>query len=134
MVASTVILADTSVWIAYFRNLETETTTKLEAAASREQLLVGDVILLEILQGARDDVHAARLERALSRFTMVSVLDPVIASRAAANYRTLRGLGITIRKTTDLIIGTFCIEHGHRLLHDDRDFIPMERHLGLKTL
>jgi hypothetical protein len=55
----------------------------------------------------------------------------IFAVRAARNYRTLRGLGIKIRKTADIIIGTFCIENHHLLLHDDRDFLPMERHLGL---
>jgi predicted nucleic acid-binding protein len=94
-------------------------------------VLVGDLILLEVLQGARDESHATRLERYLRRFEVVAMLDDRIASSAARNYRTLRARGITIRKTVDLIIGTYCIEHGHALLHDDRDFDPMREHLGL---
>jgi predicted nucleic acid-binding protein len=95
---------------------------------------VGDLTLLEILQGARDDGHAARIERELRRFSVVTLLDGDLAACGARNDRALRGLGITIRNTADIIIGTFCIERGHTLLHDDQDFEPMQRHLGLKVL
>jgi predicted nucleic acid-binding protein len=126
-----VILVDSSVWIAHLRGSWTVATAKLEAAASREPILVGDLILLEVLQGARDEAHAARIERGLRRFDVVPLLDGDLAPRAAWNYRKLRDLGITIRKTADIIIGTFCIERRCALLHDDRDFAPMEEHLGL---
>lgn len=76
---------------------------------------------------------AARIERALRQYAIVPLLDDGLASRAARNYRKPRSLGITIRKIADIIIGTFCIEHHHALLHDDRDFAPMERHLDLKV-
>jgi predicted nucleic acid-binding protein len=69
----------------------------------------------------------------MRHFTIVPVLDDVLAVLAARNFRRLRSLGVTIRKTADIIIGTFCIERGHLLLHDDRGFEPMERHLGLKV-
>ena len=127
------ILVDSSVWIAHLRGHTTPATTKLEAAAEREPLLVGDLILLEVLQGARDNAQAARIERALREYAIVSLLDDRLAAQGARNYRRLRGLGITVRKTADIIIGTFCIEHGHSLLHEDRDFEPMEKHLGLKV-
>jgi len=125
------ILVDSSVWIAQLRGLRTPTTVKLEAAAGREPLLIGDLILLEVLQGARDESHAAQIERGLRQYALVPLLGADLAARAARNYRKLRDLGITIRKTADIIIGTFCIEHRHALLHDDRDFGPMEEHLGL---
>lgn len=128
------ILVDSSVWIAHLRGQATAATAKLEAAAVREPLLVGDLILLEVLQGARDEIHAARIERALRQYAVVSFLDDELASRAAHNYRRLRNLGTTIRRTADIIIGTYCIEHRHALLHDDRDFAPMEEHLGLKVV
>ncbi|MBV9521584.1 MAG: PIN domain nuclease [Alphaproteobacteria bacterium] len=126
------ILVDTSVWIAHLRGFRTAATERLQALAGREVLLIGDLILLEVLQGARDDADAARIERNLRRFLIVPLLDNDLAVRAARNYRTLRGLGVTIRKTADIVIGTYCIERGHALLHDDRDFAPMERHLGLR--
>jgi predicted nucleic acid-binding protein len=125
------ILVDSSVWIAHLRDLRTPATVKLEAAASREPLLIGDLILLEVLQGARDESHAAQIERGLRRYAVVPLLGADLAPRAARNYRKLREQGITIRKTADIIIGTYCIEHRHTLLHDDRDFDPMEEHLGL---
>jgi predicted nucleic acid-binding protein len=125
------ILVDSSVWIAHLRGRRTPATVKLQAAAGGEPLLIGDLVLLKVLQGARDDVHAARIERALRQHVLVSLLDPDLAPRAARNYRRLRELGVTTRKTADIIIGTYCIEHRHALLHDDRDFAPMEKHLGL---
>jgi len=129
-----VILVDTSVWIAHLRGLRTEATAKLEAAAKRESLLIGDLILLEVLQGARNEAHAFSIERGLRSYAIAPLLDDELAVQTARNYRKLRELGITIRKTADLIIGTFCIEHRHSLLHDDRDFAPMERHLGLEVV
>ena len=125
------ILVDSSVWIARLRGLRTPEVARLEAAASREPLLLGDLILLEVLQGARDEVHAARIERALRQFSLVALLGAELAPTAARNDRRLRDLGVTVRKTADVIIGTFCIEHGHALLHADRDFAPMQQHLGL---
>jgi predicted nucleic acid-binding protein len=125
------MLVDSSVWIAHLRGSLTPATAKLEVAVSREPILVGDLILLEVLQGARDERHAARIERGLRRFEIVPLLDANLAPRAARNYRRLRDMGITVRKTNNIIIGTFCIERGCSLLHDDRDFAPMEEHLGL---
>ena len=125
------ILVDSSVWIAHLRGSLTPATAKLEAAVTLEPILVGDLILLEVLQGARDELAAARIERGLRRFEVVPLLDADLAPRAARNYRRLRDMGITIRKTNDIIIGTFCIERGCLLLHDDRDFVAMEEHLGL---
>jgi predicted nucleic acid-binding protein len=127
------ILVDSSVWIAHLRGYRTLATAKLEAAVAREPLLIGDLILLEILQGARDEVHAARIEHGLRQYALVPLFDADLAPRAARNYRRLREMGITIRKTADIIIGTYCIEHRHALLHDDRDFAPMEEHLGLRS-
>lgn len=128
------ILVDSSVWIAHLRGHRTPATAKLEEAVTREPLLVGDLILLEILQGARNDAHAGRIERGLRQYAIVPLLSADLAPRVARNYRKLRELGITIRKTADIIIGTFCIEHRHALLHDDRDFAPMETHLGLEVV
>ncbi len=101
-------------------------------AEDGDAILIGDLILLEVLQGARNDAHAARIERSLRRYPVAPMLDAGLAIRAAANYRALRARGITIRKTVDMIIGTFCLARGYALLHDDRDFDPMVQHLGLQ--
>ncbi len=127
------ILVDSSVWIDRLRGLKTSQTVKLEIALGHEPILVGDLILLEILQGARDERHATRIEREMRRFPILPLLDDVLAVPAARNFRRLRSLGVTVRKTADIIIGTFCIERGHVLLHDDRDFDPMEHYLGLSV-
>jgi predicted nucleic acid-binding protein len=128
------IVVDSSVWIDHLNGKATEQVGKLRALVGREPLLVGDLILLEVLQGLGSEREALRVEAALRRFDLAPMLDPDLAARAAANYRRLRSLGVTLRKTIDLIIGTFCIEKGHALLHDDRDFEPMTRHLGLRAV
>ena len=101
------ILVDSSVWIAHLRGSLTPATAKLEVAVTTEPILVGDLILLEVLQGARDEAHAARIERGLRRFEVVPLLDSDLAARAARNYRELRDMGITIRKTADIIMARF---------------------------
>lgn len=128
------IVADSSVWIAHLRDLATEPVLQLRNLGAQVPLLVGDVILLEVLQGARNPADAMNIEREMRRFEVVAMLSPDLAVEAAANDRLLRSRGVTPRKTVDLIIGTFCIEHGHTLLHDDRDFDPMRTHLGLQVL
>ena len=127
------LVVDSSVWIANLRGLDTPEVWKLRAAVDDDgdQILMGDLILLEILQGARDERHAARIERSLRLYPVAAMLDEGRAAQVARNYRHLRAQGITVRKTVDMIIGTFCIEGGHALLHDDRDFDPMAEHLGL---
>jgi predicted nucleic acid-binding protein len=129
-----VILVDSSVWIDHLRNAVTRPVSHLRSLISREELLVGDLILCEILQGLRTDTEARLVEEALREFEVVSLVGPELAVKAAANYRFLRSRGFTIRRTIDLMIGTFCIERGHYLLHGDRDFAPMAQYLGLQTL
>jgi len=129
-----VILVDSSVWIDHLRNKITAPVSSLRSLISREELLVGDLILCEVLQGLRSDAEAKLVEDALREFPIVSLLDAELAVKAAANYRCLRSQGFTVRRTIDLIIATFCIERRHLLLHGDRDFTPMARFLGLRTI
>jgi len=128
-----VILDDSSVWIDHFRGTETGQVQRLRAEFDGDELLVGDLVICEVLQGFRSAADARRVEGILRSFDVISLADPGLAVTAAANYRFLRSRGITIRTTVDLIIGTFCIERGHSLLHSDRDFEPMERLLGLQV-
>ena len=128
------ILVDSSVWIDHFRDVETDPVRRLRRLIGEEPLLVDDLILCELLQGFNSEAEARLVQRSFSRFETVALSDPSLAVIAAANYRLLRRQGITIRKTIDVIIGTFCVERGHALLHSDRDFLPMERFLGLKTV
>ena len=127
------ILVDSSVWIDLLNDVVTEQVRRLRALLPTTPLLIGDLILFEVLQGFRIEAQARLVERSLSRFEAVSLIDPELAVKAAANYRVLRRRGITVRKTIDVIIATYCIERGHSLLHSDRDFAPMERLLGLQA-
>ncbi len=127
------IVVDSSVWIAHLRDHNTPEVRKLRALDEPDEILLGDLILLEVLQGARDERHAGLIERQLRQFEIASMLSPALAPRIARNYRYLRDRGITPRKTIDVIIATFCIEGSHRLLHADRDFAPMVAHLGLRV-
>lgn len=129
-----VIFVDSSVWIDYFRGAMTQKTSQLIDLFDSGELLVGDLVICEVLQGMRSERQARSAEEALREFDFVTLSDPELAIIAAANFRLLRGHGITIRTTIDLIIGTFCIERDHVLLHSDRDFEPMERLLGLRTV
>ncbi|MCZ7854609.1 type II toxin-antitoxin system VapC family toxin [Agrobacterium salinitolerans] len=126
------IVVDTSVWIDWFRNKSTPQVTTLNDVSDLTDVIIGDIIVLEILQGERNDRLAAAIHSRLKRFGFVPMLTPELAVKAADNYRKLRGVGKTVRKTADLIIGTYCIEHGYELLHNDRDFQPMADHLGLQ--
>ena len=98
------------------------------------QIIIGDVILLELLQGATSDAHAQRIHDELKPFRFEQMVGQEIAVSAARNYRQLRSLGATIRSTIHLIVGTYCIQHGHLLMQNDRDFLPMAEHLGLQLL
>jgi predicted nucleic acid-binding protein len=125
------IAVDSSVWIDFLNGNDTREVAHLSSLLGAEPLLVGDIVLLEVLQGIGSEADARRVEEALRRFDVEPMLDPELAVLAATHYRHLRGFGITLRKTIDLIIGTFCIARGHALLTADRDFAPMARHLGL---
>jgi predicted nucleic acid-binding protein len=129
-----VILVDTSVWVDYLRGAGTPQAARLDGLIGVEPLLVGDLILCEVLQGVPTERQARGIEAALRRFEVVPLVGERVALRAAANFRALRSLGVTVRRTIDLLIGTYCVEHGHALLHSDREFDAMERHLGLSVL
>lgn len=126
------IVVDSSVWIPLFADVETPETRQLESFARSETLLVGDIVMLEVLRGARSDRAASTMEAHMHAYLMVRMLDVDTAALAARYYRQLRALGFTLRSTVDLIIGTYCILHGHALLQRDRDFAAMRDHLGLR--
>ena len=128
------IVADTSVWIDALRGRDTRETRLLRAAVEDDVLLLGDLVLCELLLGVPDEVRAAALERDLREHRIASMASPELAAAAARNYRRLRALGVTVSGLVDLLIGTFCIAGGHALLHSDRDFLPMQKHLGLRAI
>lgn len=128
------LLVDSSVWIGYFNGAITPQTNYLHAMLGHREILVGDIILAEVLQGFRSDADFEAARRALGRFRQAQMLDPELAVQSARHYRALRKLGITVRKTVDCFIATFVLAHGHELLHADSDFDPFEAHLGLSVV
>jgi predicted nucleic acid-binding protein len=127
------ILVDSSVWIDYFRGVSTVGSDQLDRLLGNEPVVVGDLILTEVLQGFGTDAAFGRALDLMRAFDVIDIGGADIAIQAARNFRTLRGHGITVRKTIDCLIATRCIESGYRLLHCDRDFDPFTVHLGLQT-
>jgi predicted nucleic acid-binding protein len=128
------IVVDTSVWIDFLNGRNAPHVRKLRAVIGRDEVIVGDLMLCEVLQGLDNEASAQQVETLLRRFDIVPMAGERIAVAAAKNFRSLRRLGVTISKTIDLLIGTWCIENGAPLLHNDSDFRPMARHLGLAEL
>ncbi|MFN0020285.1 MAG: PIN domain nuclease [Pirellulaceae bacterium] len=128
------ILVDSSVWIDYFRGNRTPSAELLDSLLGNEPLAIGDLILTEVLQGFDGLREFNRAKKLLLSLEVVELGGQEIAIQAAKNYRTLRALGVTVRKTIDTIIATRCIESGYTLLHSDQDFEPFVKHLGLRTM
>ncbi len=124
---------DSSVWIDYFRGRPTPECDRLDALLGVEELVVGDLVLAEVLQGFDDDRDFATALGLFERLTVVEVAGREVALAAAENFRRLRAKGVTVRKTIDTLIATWCIENGHPLLFSDRDFAPFVEHLGLRS-
>ena len=125
------VLVDTTVWTDYVRGLKTPHTNALDYELLHNQVITGDLLMAEFLQGFRNDRDFEAAKEIMNSLIYCDMLGKDIALKSAENFRFLRKNGITIRKTADIIIGTFCIEHKLHLLHNDRDFEPMEKHLGL---
>jgi len=126
-----VIVVDSSVWIDFLRGRRLPHVARLRALLGTSEIIVGDLMLCEVLQGLEEDRAAREVESLLRCFEIVPMAGETIAVKAARNFRFLRGRGITVRKTIDLLIGTWCVEHRRPLLHNDSDFRPMAQHLGL---
>jgi len=128
------ILVDSSVWIDYFNGRKTWQTNLLDNLLSDVPIIIGDLILAEILQGFRSDNDYKSAKSFLSDLPFRQMGGYQVAVQSSQNYRALRKKGVTVHKTIDIIIGTYCILEGLPLLHDDRDFEPMVSHLSLKIL
>ena len=128
------VIADSSVWIDYFASRENEHTVWLERLMGRSVIGLTDRILMEILQGVREDTLFRRIRDELTQGNVFDTGGQELAIAAAGNYRILRALGYTVRKPVDSLIATFCMANGHSLLHRDRDFDAFEQHLGLQVI
>jgi hypothetical protein len=141
------VLVDSSVWIDHLRGVPSRETAVLDLLLERRDpavehegqgpaadLVVADLVLCEVLRGIPFPREYAAVKNVLLSFDVVTIGGVELALRAADHYRALRRRGISVRKTIDLLIGTFCIVNNCVLLHCDRDFDPMVRHLGLRVL
>ena len=127
-------VVDSSVWIDYFNGKPSPETDMLDTALGKDPITVGDIMLAEVLQGFRSDRHYSIAKDLMLSLDLVHMLNTSIALHSAENYRKLRRKGATVRKTTDCIIATWCIENGLPLLHCDKDFQPFHDYLGLETV
>ena len=128
------LVVDTTVWIDYFNGVENPETNFLNTVVETTPILMGDLILAEVLQGFRYDPDFEKVRRALGRYLQVNMVNQELAVQSTRNFRFLRQKGITIRKTIDSLIATYCIENDHELLHNDSDFDGYEKYLGLKVI
>jgi predicted nucleic acid-binding protein len=129
-----VIIVDTTVWVDYLRGSRNPETEWLEREADRRRLGLTDLALCEVLQGVRSEQEFGWVRTELQRFKLFETGGEALVVEAARNYRTLRDQGLTVRKTIDCLIATFCMANGHALLHRDRDFDAFEKILGLAVI
>ena len=127
------IVVDSSVWIDYFSGKMTPAAEKLDSLLGETPIAAGDLMLVEVLQGFKTDNDFAKARDLLMSLNIVNMLNMTIALKSAANFRTLRKKGVTVRKTIDTIIATYCIENKLPLLYSDKDFQPFEKHLKLQN-
>ena len=125
------IVVDSSVWIDFLNGRKAPHVVRLQAILGNEEIIIGDLMLCEVLQGLASERAARQVEGLLRRFEIASMAGEAVAIAAARNFRSLHRRGITVRKTIDLLIATWCIENRRPLLHNDGDFRPMAQHLGL---
>ena len=125
------ILVDSGVWIDYFTGIDNKQTATLDKTLGVQSVAAGDLILTEVLQGFRHDRDYRTAKALFDNVTIFEMLGRDMAIRSAENFRTLRKKGITIRKTTDVIIASFCIKQKIPLLFSDKDFKPFVKYLGM---
>lgn len=128
------VFVDTSVWVDFFNGVNSQEVQLLDQILDQQQIVTGDLILVELLQGFRHTRDFNQAKKLLDSLEYRDMSNKNLAYQSAQNYRSLRQKGVTIRKTIDVMIATFCIENHFELLHSDRDFDPMVKYLGLKVL
>lgn len=122
------ILVDTSVWVSHFRNDKTPAVMRLHQFIEQDEtILLGDLVLAELLQGIHSKTELMTVEAAFGFLQIMPLVGVTIARQSALYYRQLRRQGITVRKTIDCLIATWCIHNEVCLLHNDHDFQPFVR-------
>ena len=128
------VMIDTSAWVEYFRGGLPRIVDKVDLCLERDLVGIGDLVYCEVMQGIRSPREKAEVSTLLLSLPQFEMVGFSMAEKSASNYRLLRSKGVTVRKTIDVLIGTFCAEHGLQLIHHDSDFELMARHIGLDTI
>lgn len=127
------IFLDSTVLIDYFNGEKNWQVDFLDSILGKELVVIGDYVLTEVLQGFRNDRDFKKAKTILLSFPCFDIGGKDTALQSAKNYRFLRKKGITVRKTIDAMIATFCIMNNFTLLHNDKDFYPFVKYLNLKV-
>jgi len=127
------IFIDTSAWIEYFNDTGHNVVRDIEYALDNELICLGDLVYCEVLQGIKNKRELNIVKKVFSTLQKDIVGGFEVCEKASENYKYLRAEGVTVRKTIDIIIGTFCLENGYEIIHSDRDYTYMEKHLNLKS-
>lgn len=128
------VIVDTSAWVEYFRNGLPTVVSKVDRCLDQDLVGIGDLVYCELMQGIRSPRHRTEVSSLLLSLPHFNMVGFHIAEKSAANYRFLRSKGVTVRKTIDVLIGTFCAEHGFQIVHHDSDFNLMAQHIGLDII
>ena len=128
------VLADTSVWIDYFKGVSTWQSDRLDLLLDTEPVALGDLILTEVLQGFRNDRDFRKAQTFLADLPFYELGGYAVCLQAARNYRALRAKGVAIHRTIDVIIATACVEWNFKLLHNDRDFDALQKFIGFEVV
>jgi hypothetical protein len=128
------VVVDTSAWIEYFRGGVLNVVKKVDRCLEQDLVGIGDLVYCEVMQGIRSPRERTRVSSLLLSLPQFDMVGFAMAEKSAANYRLLRSKGVTVRKTIDVLIGTFCAEHGLQIMHHDSDFDLMAEHIGLRIL
>ena len=128
------VMIDTSAWVEYFRGGLPRIVDKVDLCLERDLVGIGDLVYCEVMQGIRSPREKGEVSTLLLSLPQFEMVGFSMAEKSASNYRLLRSKGVTVRKTIDVLIGTFCAEHGLQLIHHDSDFELMAKHIGLDTI
>jgi predicted nucleic acid-binding protein len=128
------VMVDTSAWVEYLNGGRPRVVAKVDQCLEQDLVAIGDLIYCEVMQGIRSPRERGQVSSLLLSLPQFDMVGFSIAEKSAANYRLLRSKGVTVRKTIDVLIGTFCVEHGLQIVHHDSDFDLMAKHIGLDII
>ncbi len=127
------VIVDTSAWIEYFRDGVPTVVQGVDHCLDRDLVGIGDLVYCEVMQGLRSRHLQQKVSSLLLSLPKYEMVGFSIAEKSARNYRLLRSRGVTVRKTIDVLVGTFCVENRFQIIHHDKDFDLMAAHIGLET-